>query len=271
MYILVLAILTLALAWHGCADAQSYRFTGSVSASSIIGPDCPNADRLWPIHLAIERPGPGQPFTGILYVGEELIKSVRGSEPGDLQLIDPLAEGPNPPPNRLAFDRWPNPTTARLDFEFFRLRCRVASAHAELRSADTSSTGRLDHAVQILADVRLTARITEEARRGDPRLGMTESAGVYERLAAGLGPDHAVAIEARAAQIRIAQDTGKLDDALRFGREIVDRMESSYGQQSGPAARARAPIAYTHWRAGRSGEAIRTARGPRSHGGCQRR
>ena len=260
MHTVVLSIVALAIVWHGSADAQSYRFSGNVTAASINGPDCPKAERLWPIYLAIERVGPDRSFSGILYVGEEMIKSVRGSQHGDLELVDPLVDDANPAANRLALDRWPNPATGRLDFQFSRLRCRVTDAHADLRNAEASTTARFDRAAHILSDVHLTVRVTEEARRGDPRLGVAEIAGVHERLTAALGADHAVAIEARSAQMRIAQDTGKVDDALRFGREIVDRMESIYGRQSGPAARARAPISYTHWRAGRSGEAIRTAR-----------
>ena len=233
-------------------------FDGALAIAEASGPECPPAARLERIQLALVESTVSTPrFTGTLSIGDELIKSVEGDEPGGLRLRDPLVSNEDSAANRLALNRWPDPTSATAGFQFFRHRCRIVAAGITLAPSSVAAVDAIDRARSTLSDAATIARVQASGRAGDPRPGVAELPGLVERVEARLGPRHAVTLEAKFVRMVIAQDTDDFSAATALGETLREALGDLYGRDSGQSARLLTSLAYTKWRSGRSAEAIR--------------
>jgi CHAT domain-containing protein/tetratricopeptide (TPR) repeat protein len=235
------------------SDAPVTR-AGTLVIEQTSGNECPGAQRLERVQLVVT---PAVvPVSGAVFLGDELVKSFAGDPATTLRLRDPLVLNEDAAANWIAFDRWPDPTTAKVGFQFFRHRCRVTAARIEFAGDTALPDDRARSHVETLADMAALARIYAAGRAGDPRPGSVEAAGIHERLSQRLGARHAVTLEARFVQMLNAQDTGDLARATALGEELRDTLGELYGRDAGAVARLRTSLAFTQWRAGHSAAAI---------------
>jgi CHAT domain-containing protein len=230
-----------------------WQLNGTLTVEQSSGNECPT-QRLQQDELVVSQAA--APTSGALFLGDELIKSLAGVPVSTLRLQDPLLTNETADANWITFDRWPNPTTAKLAFQFFRHRCRVTAARIDFQQLEIAPSARGAARVEILADMTTLAQVYAAGRAGDPRPGTAAAAGLYERLSQRLGARHAVALEARFVQMLNAQDTDDLARATALGEELRDVLTQLYGKDSGAVARLRTSLAFTQWRAGRAAAAI---------------